>query len=950
MNRIKALSTIFASILVSLALLRVGPDAAAANFALRTGTNAYFRTTADSAALTPAKTITMEAWIKPTGPGVIFNEVDAFNILNWDQSLAEVTAQGDVVIGMPGISGAVSIGRLTFGEWTHVALRHDATSGVLNGFLNGQKGPGFLAGTRTFPPNAAYMSFGRAARTTLGTGGWLSADFDEVRIWNIARSDSQIATNYQSKIATTATGLVQNFHLDDGAGTNTTPIDDAAGRADGVNVGAAWVPSGILFPDLPVIGPTTTARMEDGSVQLTTGVDPQGSITQFYFEYGPTTSYGNSTATNTLPAQYGEVSVTAIVTNLTLGTYNVRSVASNPAGRVFGPNVSFTLTNAAGMAADFPTANGYLRTDQPTRPFFTNAALTAEFWFEAQPGVLFNEVDTIDVSLWDYSFLEIKADGTLRAGMPGVPSIDVRLLEFGKWYHVAQRYDPANSTMDIFIDGALAGSSSGTRLLPWDVGRQVYFCIGRGGPKNLGTGAFFHGKADEVRIWRVALSNEKIAENRDLILSGKDANLFADWSLDVVFGDRSPDKSPRNNPAWFINGVQLQPSLAPIRVDQRPTGLTGTVQESTTDAVILNGTVISESTNSVAYFIWGQGELTNSTPIMNFGNGTNNIQATINGLQGGASYSVALVVSNSFGTTQGTPVNFVKLGWAGYALSLPLNSYLRTTNDQRPFFPDETITIELWLKPKKAGVVIAETDRVSPSFLDSSIVEILSSGSVIAGFPGVTAVVIGRVDLNVWNHIVVRYDRATQKMDGFVNGVKSTTSSSGDRVAGWEIGRQVTYTFGKATRDKIGTGEALNGEWDEIRLWNIARSDADILATFDKKLLGSESGMVAYYRFDDTAPLTDVSRHNNPAAVSGGSSLVVSSAPVEVEFTPIATAAGGNVTMQFIGVPGREMQLESTSDFQTWTPGPIAIVNSLGIATFSVGQDSAVKFFRSKQL
>src|SRR5205085_867797 len=119
----------------------------------------------------------------------------------------------------------------------------------------------------------------------------------------------------------------------------------------------------------------------------------------------------------------------------------------------------------------------------------------------------------------------------------------------------------------------------------------------------------------------------------------------------------------------------------------------------------------------------------------------------------------------------------------------------------------------LWIKPKKQGVEIAETDRTSPNLLDSSIVEILGSGNVVAGFPGVPTIVIGKVDFNAWNSIILRYNRSTQTMDAFVNGVKSP-SSVGDRVAGWEIGRQITYTFGKATQDKIGTGESMDAEWD----------------------------------------------------------------------------------------------------------------------------------------
>ncbi len=54
----------------------------------------------------------------------------------------------------------------------------------------------------------------------------------------------------------------------------------------------------------------------------------------------------------------------------------------------------------------------------------------------------------------------------------------------------------------------------------------------------------------------------------------------------------------------------------------------------------------------------------------------------------------------------------------------------------------------------------------------------------------------------------------------------------------------------------IGTsGENLDrvfaGEIDEVRIWNIARSQTDIQNAMDNTLAGSESGLVAYYRFNE---------------------------------------------------------------------------------------------------
>src|SRR6185436_17500593 len=64
---------------------------------------------------------------------------------------------------------------------------------------------------------------------------------DEVRLWSSVRSDLDISNSYRSSIGSIATGLVLNWHLNDGSGDL---IADASGGAhQGLNVGAAWTPS-----------------------------------------------------------------------------------------------------------------------------------------------------------------------------------------------------------------------------------------------------------------------------------------------------------------------------------------------------------------------------------------------------------------------------------------------------------------------------------------------------------------------------------------------------------------------------------------------------------------------------------------------------------------------------------------------------------------------------------
>lgn len=48
----------------------------------------------------------------------------------------------------------------------------------------------------------------------------------------------------------------------------------------------------------------------------------------------------------------------------------------------------------------------------------------------------------------------------------------------------------------------------------------------------------------------------------------------------------------------------------------------------------------------------------------------------------------------------------------------------------------------------------------------------------------------------------------------------------------------------------------FNGAFDELRVWNIARSAADIAQNYEKPLRGNESGLVGYFKFDEATGAT----------------------------------------------------------------------------------------------
>jgi hypothetical protein len=88
-------------------------------------------------------------------------------------------------------------------------------------------------------------------------------------------------------------------------------------------------------------GPATSVTST--SATLTGTVNPGGSATKYYFEYGTSTGYGSVTATVKAGSGTTSVSVSAPVSGLApTTTYDFQLVASNSSGTAYGGNLSFS--------------------------------------------------------------------------------------------------------------------------------------------------------------------------------------------------------------------------------------------------------------------------------------------------------------------------------------------------------------------------------------------------------------------------------------------------------------------------------------------------------------------------------------------------------------------------------------------------------------------------------
>jgi hypothetical protein len=118
---------------------------------------------------------------------------------------------------------------------------------------------------------------------------------------------------------------------------------------------------GEAFSFVKLAKPTASTSATTGISQtggtLNGTVNPRGGATTYHFEYGTNTSYGTSTTTGNLGADFANHTVTATLTGLSAGTqYHFKLVATNAAGTTETPDATFTTTAAPGVSATTESA------------------------------------------------------------------------------------------------------------------------------------------------------------------------------------------------------------------------------------------------------------------------------------------------------------------------------------------------------------------------------------------------------------------------------------------------------------------------------------------------------------------------------------------------------------------------------------------------------------------
>ena len=198
-------------------------------------------TITNNEALNPATAMTIEAWVKPDSltllPSIVGNEEwintnDGFILRIENNSFVAVpqfaigTSSGWYRVSAP--SGSIPLG-----VWTHIAGSFDGS--FVRIFINGVEKDASPC-TETMQPSVVDLRIG-GHYYTYANRQWRGV-IDEVRLWNIGRTESEIFYNMDNPLTGAEPGLVGLWRMQ--AGDGTVAFDYTANDFDGAISGATW--------------------------------------------------------------------------------------------------------------------------------------------------------------------------------------------------------------------------------------------------------------------------------------------------------------------------------------------------------------------------------------------------------------------------------------------------------------------------------------------------------------------------------------------------------------------------------------------------------------------------------------------------------------------------------------------------------------------------------------
>ncbi|WP_055446591.1 LamG-like jellyroll fold domain-containing protein [Lacinutrix mariniflava] len=412
-----------------------------------------------------------------------------------------------------------------------------------------------------------------------------------------------------------------------------------------------------------------------------------------------------------------------------------------------------------------------------------------------------------------------------------------------EWHHWSCVYNITDNSREVYQDGVLVGSDSG--VVPYTGSGILQI-----GAKNSNQ-YLFNGDLDDIRIWDVAKTADQINAGKNCELQGNETGLIAYYKFNQGLDAND------NTSVTILTDATSNANNGTLT----NFALTGTTSNWISGSPVATGSIIPSEATVTTPVTYTQGDIATPLTATTGSNGTGLMWYTSetggSGLSTAPSPSTATIGATSYwvssSNANGCESKRTEMVVNVYAPATHLNfdgsnNYIQLANESNFDFTTE-MTVELWVN---SNVLPQQWDALVVKGDDSWRLHLNDSGTVNFTCSGITPTQEINSTTNIndgnWHHIAATLGGNAIKI--YIDGILETQATASGIINNNAeivlIGNNSIYP------DRLFTGNM-----DDIRIWSVAKTANQINAGKNCELQGNETGLVAYYNFNQGIDAAD---------------------------------------------------------------------------------------------
>lgn len=467
-------------------------------------------------------------------------------------------------------------------------------------------------------------------------------------------------------------------------------------------------------------------------------------------------------------------------------------------------------------------------------------ALTLEAWINPSALNGWNNIITDYDGAYHKFLFRVRNNNNIQFWVNNTALNSSFTVPLNAWTHVAAVYDGAN--MYVYANGNLIASQAAPASIP--SGSQQTNIGSRVGSNTEN----FTGNIDDLRVWNIARTAEQISASMNCELQGTESGLLAYYQFNqgvdqannagiTTLNDATANSFNGTLTNFTLNGTSSNwlagsPVTTGSIVPGNPSVTTPVTYNQGDAASPLTATTGTNGTGLLWYTAatGGTGSTTAPTPSTATPSSTSYWVASTNA-NGCESERVEIVVSV---IPYATHLNFD--GINDFVLSA--NAVTNNTQNQ---------TYQAWFRipsiPVNSDVILQRGNDGSGGW--SVQMGVNATGRLSAGISASPDTYLTGTTVltpNTWYHATFVFEN-NNSLRLYLDGNLEASVAIGNRTL-----------RNSDNRLRVGSGniasEFFNGDIDEVRIWDVALSATDILATKDCELDNTQTNVLAYYKFN----------------------------------------------------------------------------------------------------